>query len=49
MIILQLLQVKKVVCNLINNYFVLSNHDICVIKKGSKIDIKTDNPYKIKN
>ena len=39
---------KSGFCNLINNYFVLSNHDICVIKKGNKIDVKTDCPYKIK-
>lgn len=35
-------------CNKVNNYFVLDNNDICVIKKEeNKIIIKTTNVYKL--
>ena len=37
-------------CNMIQNYFVLNNHDICIINKFSgRININTDNKYKILN
>ena len=35
-------------CNKINNYFVLDNNDICIVKKiNNKISIKTTNVYKV--
>ena len=35
-------------CNKINNYFVLDNNDICIIKKiNNKLSVKTSNIYKV--